>query len=53
MRKAQGPDPHHAALLPRQPGDTSDGIFDGDLLVRRWRRVGAGRVARIESVLDA
>jgi protocatechuate 3,4-dioxygenase beta subunit len=38
--------------FPGEPRNRSDGIYDGDLLLRGWRRVGARRVARFDFVLD-
>ena len=37
--------------FPGDPRNATDGLFDRDLLVR-WRRVGSGRVARFDFVLD-
>jgi protocatechuate 3,4-dioxygenase beta subunit len=38
--------------FPGEPRNRSDGIYDGDLLLRGWRRVGSRRVARFDFVLD-
>ena len=38
--------------FPRERQNRSDGLFDAELLVRRWRRVGARRLARFDFVLD-
>jgi hypothetical protein len=39
-------------FFPGVAGNASDGIFDADCLVRGWRRVNGGRVARFDFVLD-
>ena len=38
--------------FPGEPRNRSDGLFDPELLVRRFRRVGGRRVARFDFVLD-
>ncbi len=39
-------------FFPGERGNQSDGLFDRDLLLRRWRKVGTRRVARFDFVLD-
>jgi protocatechuate 3,4-dioxygenase beta subunit len=38
--------------FPGEARNRSDGIYDSDLLLRGWRRVGSRRVARFDFVLD-
>jgi protocatechuate 3,4-dioxygenase beta subunit len=38
--------------FPGVAANDRDGLFDADLLIRRWRRVGARRSARFDFVLD-
>lgn len=38
--------------FPGEARNRSDGIYDSDLLLRGWRRVGGRRVARFDFVLD-
>jgi protocatechuate 3,4-dioxygenase beta subunit len=38
--------------FPGEPRNRSDGIFDSELLVRGWRKVGSRRVARFDFVLE-
>jgi protocatechuate 3,4-dioxygenase beta subunit len=38
-------------FFPGVAGNRTDGIFDADLVVRRWRRSGARRTARFDFVL--
>ena len=39
--------------FPGVTGNRSDGLYDSELLLRRWRRVGARRTARFDFVLAA
>jgi len=39
--------------FPGEPRNREDGIFDAELLVRRWRKVRGRRVARFDFVLEA
>jgi protocatechuate 3,4-dioxygenase beta subunit len=38
--------------FPREPRNRTDGIFDADLLLRGWRKVGPRRLGRFDFVLD-
>jgi protocatechuate 3,4-dioxygenase beta subunit len=38
--------------FPGERRNRTDGIFDGELLVRRWRKAGSRRLARFDFVLD-
>lgn len=38
--------------FPGVPRNQTDSLFDSELLVKRWRKVGARRVARFDFVLD-
>jgi protocatechuate 3,4-dioxygenase beta subunit len=39
-------------FFPGVAGNSSDGLYDRDLLLRRWRRVGARRTGRFDFVLS-
>ena len=39
-------------FFPGVPGNRSDGLFEAECVVRRWRRVGGARAALFDFVLD-
>jgi protocatechuate 3,4-dioxygenase beta subunit len=52
VRAPRGPVLTTQLYFPGEPRNRADGIFDSELLVRGWRKVGRRRVARFDFVLD-